>query len=83
MVVCRTGIGVQVGSFRQAVLEFLACAPCYTELAEKLAAAVSMHAKLVASGTVVRTERIPIRERAEADCPFRQALSENFRPGRE
>ena len=72
-----------VGPFRQAVIDFLAPAPAYTDLAEKLADAVTRHATPVGSGTVARTERIPIRERAEADCPLHRALSENFRPGRE
>jgi len=32
MAVCRAG--AYVGSFRQAVLDFLAFAPCYSELAD-------------------------------------------------
>ena len=52
-----------VGSFRQAVLEFLAFAACYDELAQRLADAVTRHATPVGSGTVARTERIPIHER--------------------
>ncbi len=55
-----------VGSFRQAVLDFLAFAPVYAALAEKLADAVTAHATPVGSGTVARTERIPVSERAEA-----------------
>jgi hypothetical protein len=55
-----------VGSFRQAVFDFLAFAPCYRELAERLADAVAQHATPVGSGTVARTQRIPIHERAEA-----------------
>jgi hypothetical protein len=55
-----------VGDFRGAVLEFLAFAPAFGEMAERLASAVTEHATPVGSGTVARTERIPIEERAEA-----------------
>lgn len=55
-----------VGDFRQAVLDFLAFAPRHAALAEQLADAVARHATPVGSGTVARTERIPIAERAEA-----------------
>jgi hypothetical protein len=55
-----------VGSFRQAVLDFLAFAPGYHELAQRLADAVTQHATPVGSGTVARTERIPIQQRAES-----------------
>ena len=48
-----------VGSFRQSVLDFLVFAPAH-------AATVTLHATPVGSGTVTRTERIPIHERAEA-----------------
>ena len=51
---------------RQAVRDFLAFAPAYADLAEKLADAVSAHATPVGSGTVARTARIPSHERAEA-----------------
>ena len=57
---------VYVGSFRQAVLDFLAFAPCYCELAQRLTDAVTRHATPVGSGTVARTERIPIQQRAES-----------------
>jgi hypothetical protein len=50
----------------QAPLDFLAFAPAYTDLAEKLADTVTAHATPVGSGTVARTERIPIHEQAEA-----------------
>ncbi len=54
-------LGFVVGSSRQAVLDFLAFAPAYTDLAEKLAEkladAVTMHATPVGYGTVARTER--------------------------
>jgi hypothetical protein len=55
-----------VQAFQQAVLEFLAFAPCYSPLAERMAQAVTAHATPVGSGTVARTERIPIEARAEA-----------------
>ena len=55
-----------VEDFRGAVLEFLAFHPRYGQLARALAEAVAAHATPVGSGTVARTERIPIGERAEA-----------------
>lgn len=55
-----------VEDFRGAVLSFLRFAPVYQELAEKLATAIAVHATPVGSGTVARTERIPIEQRAEA-----------------
>lgn len=55
-----------VEDFRQAVLDYLAFAPPHRDLAEKLADAVGAHATPVGSGTVARTERIPIEDRAEA-----------------
>jgi hypothetical protein len=55
-----------VGEFRDAVLAFLAFAPAHAGLAGRLAAAVTVHATPVGSGTVARTERIPVEERAEA-----------------
>jgi hypothetical protein len=55
-----------VEEFRQAVLDFLAFASCYHDLAKQLAAAVTAHATPVGSGTVARTGRIPIEKRAEA-----------------
>ncbi len=57
---------VYTGDFRQAVLTFLAFAPRYAELAGRFAKAVTLHAVPVGSGTVARTERIPIERRAEA-----------------
>ncbi|MFO0902223.1 MAG: DUF2293 domain-containing protein [Pirellulales bacterium] len=54
-----------VGSFRDAVLEFLDFPPRYEQLANRLADVVAAHATPVGSGTVARTERIPIEERAE------------------
>ena len=55
-----------VDSFREAVLQFLAFAPSHAELAERLADAIARHATPVGSGTVARTQRIPIERRAEA-----------------
>ena len=52
--------------FYLAVLEFLDFAPCYSELAEKMAKLVADHAVPVGSGTVARTSMIPIEQRAEA-----------------
>lgn len=52
--------------FYQAVLQFLAFAPRWQALAETFAAAVTAHAVPVGSGTVARTERIPLERRAEA-----------------
>lgn len=55
-----------VEDFRGAVLEFLAFAPKHAPLAERLADAVTTHATPVGSGTVARTQRIPIQQRAES-----------------
>jgi hypothetical protein len=55
-----------VGDFEQAVLAYLAFPPRYGQIAGRLAAAVTAHATPVGSGTVARTERIPIEERAAA-----------------
>ncbi len=52
--------------FANAVLRFLAFAPAFTAHAKKLAVVVTTHATPVGSGTVARTERIPIERRAEA-----------------
>lgn len=54
------------GEFRDEVRTFLAFAPIHTELAERVAKAIADHATPVGSGTVARTQRIPIEERAEA-----------------
>src|SRR3954447_6740516 len=55
-----------VEDFRGAVLAFLAFAPAYGGLAARLADAVTAHATPVGSGTVARTKRIPVEERAAA-----------------
>ena len=52
--------------FANAVLRFLAFAPTFEPLAKRLAVAISVHATPVGSGTVARTERIPLDRRAEA-----------------
>ena len=55
-----------VEDFRGAVLTFLRFAPVHQALAERLATAIAQHATPVGSGTVARTERIPLEERAQA-----------------
>lgn len=55
-----------VEEFRAAVLVFLDFADCYKDLADRLAKAVTEHATPVGSGTVARTQRIPIERRAES-----------------
>lgn len=57
---------VYVGSFQAAVQDFLRFAPCYADLETQLGLAITEHATPVGSGTVARTERIPIEQRAEA-----------------
>ena len=55
-----------VDDFYGAVVAFLDFHPTYEVLAEQLARAVTAHATPVGSGTVARTQRIPIERRAEA-----------------
>lgn len=55
-----------VEDFQAAVVRFLAFATAYQALAERLAEAVTTHATPVGSGTVARTKRIPVEQRAEA-----------------
>lgn len=55
-----------VESFAQQVLAFLRFAPPYAPQAQLLASRVTDLATPVGSGTVARTERIPIEQRAEA-----------------
>lgn len=55
-----------VVTFEQAVLEFLRFAPRWQPLARAVAARVAAHATPVGSGTVARTERIPVEDRARA-----------------
>ena len=53
-----------VEDFRGAVVEFLAFAPKYKDISERLADAVTELATPVGSGTVARTQRIPVEKRA-------------------
>ncbi len=55
-----------VEDFLGAVLSFLAFHPHYADLARRLARAVTDHATPVGSGTVARTKRISVEQRAEA-----------------
>ncbi|MFN6129326.1 MAG: DUF2293 domain-containing protein [Planctomycetota bacterium] len=55
-----------VDDFTQAVVRFLDFHPKHTELAQRMAERIASHATPVGSGTVARTERIPIERRAEA-----------------
>ena len=55
-----------VGDFHGAVVAFLSFHPSHAELADRLARAVTDHATPVGSGTVARTQRIPVEQRAEA-----------------
>jgi hypothetical protein len=55
-----------VTSFQEAVLNFLAFDDTHAEIASRLATAVTRHATPVGSGTVARTARIPIEQRAES-----------------
>ena len=52
--------------FTGAVVKFLAFHPGHSDLAQRLAGAVADHATPVGSGTVARTKRIPLEQRAEA-----------------
>lgn len=58
--------GEYVEDFASAVLKFLNFHPAQRVLAEQLTQAVTDHATPVGSGTVARTKRIPIEQRAEA-----------------
>ena len=55
-----------VEDFYGAVVKFLAFHPRYADFAGRLARAVADHATPVGSGTVARTKRIPVEQRAEA-----------------
>lgn len=55
-----------VEDFRAAVLTFLNFHPAHREVADVMAKRIADHATPVGSGTVARTERIPLEERAEA-----------------
>lgn len=53
-------------SFEHEVFAFLRFAPRWAQLGREVAKLVAAHATPVGSGTVARTQRIPIEERAEA-----------------
>ncbi|HWB08099.1 MAG TPA: DUF2293 domain-containing protein [Pirellulales bacterium] len=55
-----------VEDFHRAVIAFLDFHSAHANLADRLARAVTDHATPVGSGTVARTQRIPIERRAEA-----------------
>jgi hypothetical protein len=55
-----------VEDFFGAVMAFLAFHARYAKIAERVARAVADHATPVGSGTVARTKRIPVEQRAEA-----------------
>lgn len=55
---------IYVEDFRGAVIQFLAFSPRHATTAEKLAGAITAHAVPVGSGTVARTQRIPLESRA-------------------
>jgi Uncharacterized conserved protein (DUF2293) len=56
-----------VEDFLEAVVKLLAFHPTHADLANRLAKAVTDHATPVGSGTVARTKRIPVEQRAEAE----------------
>lgn len=55
-----------VEDFEASVFAFLAFAKPYEALGRALATAIAKHATPVGSGTVARTKRIPVQQRAEA-----------------
>jgi hypothetical protein len=57
---------IYVEDFTGAVVNFLAFHPDHADLAQRLAKVVADHATPVGSGTVARTKRIPVEQRAEA-----------------
>ena len=57
---------VYAEDFSGAVVTFLAFHPAHADLAQRLAHVVADHATPVGSGTVARTKRIPLEQRAEA-----------------
>jgi len=68
-----------VEDFRASVLTFLAFHPTHAADAALLATLIAAHATPVGSGTVARTERIPIEERAEAATHIASAPSPDDR----
>jgi len=57
---------IYVEDFTGAVVAFLAFHPKHAGLAQRLARVVADHTTPVGSGTVARTKRIPVEQRAEA-----------------
>lgn len=57
---------IYVEDFTGAVVSFLGFHPNHADLAQRLAKVVADHATPVGSGTVARTKRIPVEQRAEA-----------------
>lgn len=55
-----------VGEFEQAVVEFLGFHSRYQELAKAMAALITAHATPVGSGTVARTQRLTLEQKARA-----------------
>ena len=55
-----------VEDFHEVVVQFLDFHPAHADLAHRVAHAVTTHATPVGSGTVARTKRIPVGQRAEA-----------------
>ncbi len=55
-----------VEDFHGAVVAFLGFHPKHADLADRFARAITNHATPVGSGTVARTKRIPVEQRAEA-----------------
>lgn len=55
-----------VDDFNRAVIAFLDFSAEHADLAQEMARAVTEHATPVGSGTVARTKRIPVEQRAEA-----------------
>ncbi len=53
-------------AFHEAILQWLNFHPRYTALANGMAEQIAAHATPIGSGTVARTERIPIEKRASA-----------------
>ena len=62
----ETAQATYVDDFFEAVVTFLNFHSDHSELAHKFAHAVTEHATPVGSGTVARTKRIPVEQRAEA-----------------
>jgi len=55
-----------VGDFEQAVVGFLGFHPRYQDLGQAMAVLITAHATPVGSGTVARTQRLSLEERARA-----------------